>query len=176
MLRWLPLLVLALPFAELWLLLKMAERTSGTSTFLWVIGSAVLGGWMARWQLARNAERLQAAAERGELLGGAIAENTLILAGGFLLVLPGLITDTLGALLLVPPVRHFIGSQLARGARFEVHSYTRHEGGPWRGPGPRPRFGEDTEWLQENDGDPNVIDSYVVRRTESLPKHPPEDP
>ncbi len=166
MLRWLPLLLLALPFVELWLLLKMAERTSGTTTFWWVIGSAVFGIWMAKWQLVRNAERMQASAERGEVSVGAIAESTLILAGGFLLVLPGILTDTLGALLLCPPIRRFVSSQLARGARFEVHSYTygRREGGSG-GPFGRGPFGDT---LGDEPDDPNVIDSYVVKRTQSL--------
>ena len=178
MLRWLTLL-LALPFVELWLLLKMAERTSGTTTFLMVIGSAIFGGWLAMLQLSGNAERLKAAAQRGEVPAEAVAESTLILVGGFLLVLPGILTDTLGALLLCPPIRRFIASQLARGARFEVHSYTYHRregggGGPFgRGP-----FGDT---LEDEPDDPNVIDSYVVKRTESLtrdglPEGPPVGP
>jgi UPF0716 protein FxsA len=187
MLRWLPLL-LALPFVELWLLLKMAERTSGTTTFLMVIGSAIFGGWLAMLQLSGNAERLKAAAQRGEVPAEAVAESTLILVGGFLLVLPGILTDTLGALLLCPPIRRFIASQLARGARFEVHSYTydrregggsgdRREGGGG-GPFGRGPFGDT---LEDEPDDPNVIDSYVVKRTESLtqdglPEGPPVGP
>lgn len=179
MLRWLPLLLLALPFVELWLLLKMAERTSGTTTFWWVIGSAFFGIWMAKWQLVRNAERMQASAERGEVSVGAIAESTLILAGGVLLVLPGPITDTLGLLLLVPPIRRFVATQLARGARFEVHSYQYRRGGAGggfssEGHGPGRDAGLN-DWIENGPQDSDVIDSYVVKRPQGLPQDPPTD-
>lgn len=179
MLRWLPLLLLALPFAELWLLLKMAEKTSGSTTFWWVIGSAIFGIWMAKWQLGRNAERMQVSAERGEVPVGAIAESTLILAGGVLLVLPGPITDTLGLLLLVPPLRRFVAMQLARRARFEVHSYQYRRGGTGGGfPGEGDGVGRDArldDWIENGPRDPDVIDSYVVKRPQALPQDPPTD-
>ena len=38
-----------------------------------------------------------------------------LLTAGVFLIMPGLITDTLGLLLLIPPVRHFIAARLVAG-------------------------------------------------------------
>jgi UPF0716 protein FxsA len=48
---------------------------------------------------------------------GQIAENALLVMAGFLLILPGFLTDTLGLMLLVPPVRQLLIRSVAARAR-----------------------------------------------------------
>jgi UPF0716 protein FxsA len=65
--------------------------------------------------LARTQDRLQ----RGELPTTQLLDGVLVLAGGMLICIPGFISDVLGLLLLIAPVRHVLirvaGRRVARG-------------------------------------------------------------
>ena len=65
--------------------------------------------------LARTQDRLQ----RGELPTTQLLDGVLVLAGGILICIPGFISDALGLLLLIGPVRHLLirvaGRRVARG-------------------------------------------------------------
>ncbi len=49
----------------------------------------------------------------GQMPAGTLADTSLVLIGGILLLLPGLLTDVLGLLLLLPFTRPFVRSALA---------------------------------------------------------------
>jgi UPF0716 protein FxsA len=65
--------------------------------------------------LARTQDRLQ----RGEVPTTQLLDGVLVLAGGILICIPGFISDVLGLLLLIAPVRHVLirvaGRRVARG-------------------------------------------------------------
>ena len=68
---------------------------------------------------------------------GALGEGLAILAAGFLLLVPGFLTDALGFLLLVPPLRRLIVAGIAdrMGARIvTVHGRAAGPSGHGRGP------------------------------------------
>jgi UPF0716 protein FxsA len=67
------------------------------------------------WQL----RDIQTAGVTGDPLSP-LAHGALILIGGFLLLLPGFFTDTLGLLLMIPPLRRVLIGILARRVRFDV--------------------------------------------------------
>lgn len=106
------LLVLVLSLAELWLLVEMASRFSLGLTLALCILTGFLGGAMVRRQgistLALIGQRLQA----GQLPGQEILSGLILLVTGTLLLTPGFITDTVGFLLLVPPIRRFAANLL----------------------------------------------------------------
>ena len=54
-----------------------------------------------------------------------LAHGALILLGGFLLILPGFFTDTLGLLLMIPPLRRGLIEMFGPKLRFEVRGFTR---------------------------------------------------
>jgi UPF0716 protein FxsA len=54
--------------------------------------------------LARTQDRLQ----QGEVPTRQVLDGVVVLAGGILICIPGFISDALGLLLLIGPVRHFV--------------------------------------------------------------------
>ncbi len=76
--------------------------------------SAVLGLLLARAEGARVLRQVQAALARGQMPDEAMASGALVVVGGALLVVPGLLTDALGLVLLLPPSRRWVATRLRR--------------------------------------------------------------
>ena len=95
----------ALPLLEIALLIKAGQVLGFWGVLLLVIGTAMLGMMVIRRHGFTMARRMSEAIERGQQPGGAVLEGALTVLAGSLLVAPGLITDTLGLLLLIPPLR-----------------------------------------------------------------------
>ena len=85
-----------------------------------------------RWQGLQALDRLRASVQTGGDPVGPIAHGALILVAGVLLVLPGFFTDTLGLLLLIPPVRALLIRWGASRVTVRAASYVRGRGGPAR--------------------------------------------
>ena len=137
------LLFLLFPLLELWLLILAGMAVGAVAVILWVILSAIIGlaalqraGWKS-WM--RTDWRLQ----RGESPAAELADGVLLGTGGFLLFLPGLITDALGLLLLLPATRRRVVGALAR-----VASVSRWSGFRTHGHASRDRGGDDGVTLE----------------------------
>ncbi len=122
------LLFLSIPAIEIYLLIRVGEAIGALPTIFMVVFTAVLGIVLLRWQGLVTLTRVQAAMARGELPALAVLEGMLLLAAGALLVIPGFFTDTLGFILLIPPLRRFIAQSLLLRGLFQV-------GGSFRGGG-----------------------------------------
>ncbi len=95
------------------------------ATLVWVAGelrwwtlvllavSAVLGLALMRWQWSKVWGALVESARTGHLPPGKLADASLILIGGLLLLIPGVISDVFGLLLLIPFTRQFVRSGLS---------------------------------------------------------------
>ena len=96
---------IALPVLELALLIKTGQKIGLLATSLLVIGAAVAGGAIiSRQSFTVVRQTLDALSEGRPPVAGVIDGLFLMLAG-FLLAIPGLISDVLAFVLLVPPVR-----------------------------------------------------------------------
>ena len=107
------------------------------TTVALVIVTGILGASLARSQGVATLARFQTRMAAGELPHEDLLDGILILLAGAVLLTPGLITDTVGFLLLVPPVRRVICSQLVKRLtrRLTVVSPVGGPGGgPFRGP------------------------------------------
>ncbi|MCS1351612.1 FxsA family protein [Mechercharimyces sp. CAU 1602] len=108
MLRWLILLLIAIPALEIWGLISVGRWLGAVPTVLMVVVTGVVGGYLARnegmktWQLANHRMK------RGKLPGDEILDGISILSGGLLLLTPGFFTDFIGFLLLVPYTRAIV--------------------------------------------------------------------
>jgi len=107
------LLLLLLPFMELWLLLRFTDRFGLAGTLLLVVGSAMLGTTLARRQGLRVMQDMHRQTQQGQMPAAAMMDGMMISLAGLLLILPGLITDILGLALLIPLVRLGIRLRLA---------------------------------------------------------------
>ncbi|MFF1699079.1 FxsA family membrane protein [Streptomyces sp. NPDC058257] len=109
-LRFLPLGIAAWLVLEIWLLTVVAGAAGGLTVFLLLVAGVVLGGMVIKHAGRRAFRELSEAVQQQQ---GGLAPNpsergggnALTMLGGLLIILPGLISDALGLLLLVPPVQ-----------------------------------------------------------------------
>ncbi len=106
------LLVLLVPFIEIYLLLKVGGIIGAFPTILLVVFTAVLGAWLLRQQGFATFKRLQENLAQGKIPAYEMIEGPIILVGGALLLTPGFITDTLGFICLIPQFRKKIAKYI----------------------------------------------------------------
>ncbi len=99
------LVVLFIPFAEIYLLLQMGAIIGALPTVFLVIFTAALGAWLLRQQGFATLQRFQENLAQGMIPAYEMIEGPIILLGGVLLLTPGFITDMLGFACLIPSLR-----------------------------------------------------------------------
>jgi UPF0716 protein FxsA len=147
-------LFLALPIAELYVIIQVGQAIGIVPTLLLLLLDGLLGAALARWQGRAAWERFNRALSEGRVPAKETFDGAMIIVGGALLLAPGFITDVVGFALLIPPTRAVLRGLVARLARRRV-AFTvfapppRPRAGPTSGPGgarPRgPRRGYDYE-------------------------------
>lgn len=103
---------------EIWLLTLVAGATNGLTVFLLLVAGAIAGGYVIKRAGRRAWQNLTEGLRQGtdpaaapppspgnDRQGGG---NTLPMAGGLLLMIPGLVSDVLGLLCLFPPTGRLI--------------------------------------------------------------------
>ncbi|TWA69072.1 UPF0716 protein FxsA [Azospirillum brasilense] len=106
------LLFLLLPIAEIATFIEVGDWIGAGPTVGLVVLSAILGSVLIRWQGLSVLKRAQASAERGESPVGAVFEGFCVVVAGLLLIIPGFLTDIVGLLLFVRPIRNALGRWL----------------------------------------------------------------
>ena len=104
----LALLFVVVPLVELALLILMGQWVGTWPTISLVVFTGVTGAWLARTQGLRTMWRLRHDLAKGRVPGQAIMDGVSVLAGGALLLTPGVLTDLIGFSLLVPGTRRLI--------------------------------------------------------------------
>ena len=99
------LVVLIIPFAEIYLLLQGGSVIGAFSTIFLVVFTAALGAWLLRQQGFSTFRRFQESLAQGVIPAYEMIEGPIILLGGALLLTPGFITDIVGFACLVPSLR-----------------------------------------------------------------------
>ncbi|BCU07515.1 FxsA family protein [Allochromatium tepidum] len=99
------LLFVGLPLTELYVLIQVGSEIGALSTILLLILTAVVGIWIVRYQGFGVLMRVRDLLDRGEVPAIELLDGALILVAGLCLILPGFVTDSLGFLLLIPPLR-----------------------------------------------------------------------
>lgn len=135
----LALLFVALPVAELALLLRVGSLVGLWPTLGIVLLTGVAGAALARSQGFRVLSAVQSELAQGRLPGAALLDGACVLAGGVLLLTPGFLTDAFGFLLLLPPTRGLLAGAVRKGfeqgvARGTIRVSVGGPGGPF-GPG-----------------------------------------
>jgi UPF0716 protein FxsA len=99
------LLFFTVPLVEIYVLLEVGGVIGALPTIALVVLTAVIGAGLIRAQGLATLGRVKQELERGELPALGIIEAALLLVAGALLLTPGFVTDTIGFLILVPPLR-----------------------------------------------------------------------
>lgn len=96
---------LLFPALELYLLVKVGAMIGAFNMVAWVFLSAIIGIWAVQTQGQSIMNRVNAEISQGRVPQEAMMNGLLLFFAGVLLILPGLITDAVGILLLIPFTR-----------------------------------------------------------------------
>jgi UPF0716 protein FxsA len=107
-------LFIAVPIAEIYVIIKVGELIGILPTIGLLIADALLGSLLLRQQGRAAWRRFNAAIAEGRFPGREVADGLMVTVGGTLLLAPGFITDVAGLLLLIPPTRALLRSGLFR--------------------------------------------------------------
>ncbi|MEU5046820.1 FxsA family membrane protein [Streptomyces griseorubiginosus] len=160
----LPLGVAAWLVLEIWLLTLVAGAASGFAVFLLLVAGFVLGSVVIKRAGRRAFRNLNEALQRG----GAPSDsdsggNGLMMLGGLLLMIPGLISDAVGLLLLIPPVQKAVGRYAER--TFDRKLRTAAQGS----------LGDAFQQARLHRPDGKVVQGEVIRDVQDRPEDTPED-
>lgn len=128
------LVFVVLPIAELYVMVQVSQAIGFASALLLLIGVSVLGGWLVRHQGLRIWNRFQQQIGRGVVPSKELVDGVLVLLAGVLLLTPGFITDALGIVLLLPPVRALVRTILVRRTQRRATIISATYEGPYAGP------------------------------------------
>jgi UPF0716 protein FxsA len=150
-------LFLLWPLAEIALFVTVGGAIGLLWTLVVIAGSAVLGVWLLRSRGVRSAAEMRRGLTvvRGGGLGQ-LAGDVLVMLAGVLLILPGFLTDAIGLLLLLPPVRALVILWAARRVGDGIRAHTARTTAPSTG-----RFGE---------GRPDIIDAEFIEVDHDTPR------
>lgn len=108
------LLLIGLPIAEIMLFVKASGVIGWWSVIGLTILTAVLGTALIRVQGFQALHQLRASTTDGKVPVEPVVDGVFLLIAAPLMMTPGFITDAIGFLLLVPPVRHEIARYALR--------------------------------------------------------------
>ena len=109
------LLLFVIPLIELYFLIQVGEEIGAFPTILLTILTAVVGIALMRAQGLAIMQKAQLAMASGQPPQQEVMEGVFIFLGGIFLFFPGLISDGIGFLFLIPFVRQFFISQSLKG-------------------------------------------------------------
>jgi UPF0716 protein FxsA len=103
--------------AEIAVIALLASLIGGWWTFLLILATALLGGWVIRKEGLRAWTAIRDAVQAQQTQPPELGSSQAAMAGGFLLVLPGFITDVLGLLLVLPATQNWARRSFGRALR-----------------------------------------------------------
>jgi UPF0716 protein FxsA len=106
------LILIGLPLFELYFLIRIGSAIGALPTIGLSILTAVLGTLLVRHQGFSVLLRIREMLDRGEVPAIEMIDGALLLVAGLFLLLPGFLTDSIGFLLLLPPLRRWFIARL----------------------------------------------------------------
>ncbi|AVZ71878.1 hypothetical protein SLUN_06430 [Streptomyces lunaelactis] len=168
-----PLGIAAWLVLEIWLLTVVAGAAGGLTVLALLVGGAVLGavvikraGRRAFRSLTETLQQAQAQAQAGKSPAAPETGSTgngFLMLGGLLLMLPGLISDAAGLVLLLPPVRSLLGRYAQRSLERRMRAATAGS------------LGDAFQQARIHRPDGKVVQGEVIRQDAQQPQRGYED-
>jgi len=98
-------LFILIPLIEIYLFIEVGSRIGALNTILLVLFTAITGVALLRRQGLSTLQNVQRQMQAGEVPAAGMLEGMLLFFAGALLLTPGFFTDTIGFLLMIPPLR-----------------------------------------------------------------------
>ena len=99
---------LILPIIEIWALIKLGSYFGFLGTLTLIIGTAVIGIYIAKQQGLGIIFSLQSKLAQGKQALPEIVEGIALLLGALFFIIPGAITDLFGIILIIPSLRRYL--------------------------------------------------------------------
>tara|TARA_B100001115_G_scaffold158470_1_gene131589 strand:+ start:35 stop:418 length:384 start_codon:yes stop_codon:yes gene_type:complete len=99
---------LILPIIEIWALIKLGNYFGFLGTLTLIIGTAVIGIYIARQQGLGIIFSLQSKLAQGRQALPEIVEGIALLLGALFFIIPGAVTDLFGIILIIPNLRRYL--------------------------------------------------------------------
>lgn len=109
-----PFLLLAIPIVEIAAFILIGGQIGIGWTLLMILVTAIIGTIMLRIQGLQLITHIRSEIDAGKVPARALGDGAMLLVAGILLLTPGFVTDGIGFLLFVPPVRSAIWAFLAK--------------------------------------------------------------
>jgi UPF0716 protein FxsA len=116
------LLFILVPALELILLIEIGQLIGSLPTITLIVFTGVLGAFLARRQGVQVLRRVRTELQTGQLPADSIFDGVIILIAGAFLMTPGILTDALGFLCLVPATRRWIKRWIRSGMERAIRS------------------------------------------------------
>lgn len=132
------LLFVGIPIAEIALFIVVGERIGLLATLVVIVLTAFAGSALVARQGAGAIAQVRQAFFEARFPGRELAHGAMIVLAGAFLVTPGFLTDAIGFLLLVPPVREAARRALTKrfSSRWVVQTGPRRVDAEWEQAGP----------------------------------------
>ena len=99
---------LILPIFEIWALIKLGSYFGFFGTLILIIGTAVIGIFIAKQQGLGIIFSLQSKLAQGRQALPEIVEGIALLLGALFFIIPGAITDLFGIIFIIPSLRRYL--------------------------------------------------------------------
>lgn len=97
--------LLVVPVAEIALIVAVGSVIGGWQTIALLLAESALGAHLVKREGSRSWQALQMALNTGQMPGRELADASLVLIGGTLLLTPGFLTDIVGFFFILPFTR-----------------------------------------------------------------------
>lgn len=156
------LFLFVIPLIELYVLIQVGEEIGALPTVLLTIATAFFGVVLMRAQGLAVMQKAQLAMASGQPPQMEVMEGVFIFLGGILLFVPGLMTDAIGFLFLMPMVRQFFIKQSLKGMQTRGRYRYQHKQGEYY----------EGEWTEQSSHratrriETDIIDGDVIEPTD----------
>ena len=93
------------PIVELYVIIQVGHVLGVVNTLALLVLISFAGAWLMKREGLNTWQRAQRQVDAGLVPGRELVDGALILLAGALLLAPGFVTDAVGLVLLLPPVR-----------------------------------------------------------------------
>ena len=122
------LLFVLAPLAELFVIIQVGHAIGAFNTIGLLLLISIAGAWLVKREGMSVWRRFQRQVDAGVVPGREIADGVMVLFAGALLLTPGFLSDVLGILLLLPPVRALVRVAVLRRAARQAGAVRYHRG------------------------------------------------
>jgi len=121
--------LLAVPYLEFLVFLKVGSAIGGLSALLLTILTAIIGVYLIRRQGLVVINRMHHTLQRGDSPVEDMLHGFFLLIAGLFFLLPGFITDSIALLLAIEPIREILGKIIIRNIHTGFYKKPAHKEG-----------------------------------------------